>query len=239
MLVNDWKQSFLSTIFYSFPDSPLDLSVPLLSTNPISSQPNTIPSISPLFIEDRISVSSDSGLSSSEESISTADLFKRTPPSPPITPKSPTTPLATSSTTSTSLTSPNANAGKKARASHKKMLPCSFCGKCFDRPSLLNRHLRTHTGERPHVCDICEKGFSTSSSLNTHRRIHSGEKPHECTICGKRFTASSNLYYHRMTHVKVSCGQTFCFIEKVYGLVVVQFWHIQQIDSTEKKNFFC
>ena len=89
------------------------------------------------------------------------------------------------------------------RASHKKMLPCSFCGKCFDRPSLLNRHLRTHTGERPHVCDICEKGFSTSSSLNTHRRIHSGEKPHECTICGKRFTASSNLYYHRMTHVKV------------------------------------
>ena len=90
------------------------------------------------------------------------------------------------------------------RASHKKMLPCSFCGKCFDRPSLLNRHLRTHTGERPHVCDICEKGFSTSSSLNTHRRIHSGEKPHECTICGKRFTASSNLYYHRMTHVKVN-----------------------------------
>ena len=86
----------------------------------------------------------------------------------------------------------------------KRMLPCDFCGKCFDRPSLLSRHLRTHTGERPHVCEICEKGFSTSSSLNTHRRIHSGEKPHECGVCGKRFTASSNLYYHRMTHVKVS-----------------------------------
>ena len=86
----------------------------------------------------------------------------------------------------------------------KRMLPCDYCGKCFDRPSLLSRHLRTHTGERPHVCDVCEKGFSTSSSLNTHRRIHSGEKPHECGVCGKRFTASSNLYYHRMTHVKVS-----------------------------------
>ena len=95
-------------------------------------------------------------------------------------------------------------AGSSGKRSGKKMLPCDYCGKCFDRPSLLNRHLRTHTGERPHVCNICGKGFSTSSSLNTHRRIHSGEKPHECGVCGKRFTASSNLYYHRMTHVKVS-----------------------------------
>ncbi|KAK3888527.1 hypothetical protein Pcinc_007383 [Petrolisthes cinctipes] len=85
-------------------------------------------------------------------------------------------------------------AGVSRRSKERSLLPCQVCGKIFDRPSLLKRHTRTHTG------------FSTSSSLNTHRRIHSGEKPHQCSTCGKRFTASSNLYYHRMTHIKVQNG---------------------------------
>ncbi|VDM16322.1 unnamed protein product [Hydatigera taeniaeformis] len=104
--------------------------------------------------------------------------------------------LSTSASASTSM--PNASMGK--RRSGKKEFDCSYCGKVFDRPSLLQRHILTHTGERPFLCKYCGKGFSTRSGVNTHERIHTGDKPYVCAHCGRRFTAGSNYTFHVYIH---------------------------------------
>ncbi|TSL47652.1 hypothetical protein Baya_7233 [Bagarius yarrelli] len=49
---------------------------------------------------------------------------------------------------------------------------CQYCGRACAKPSVLKKHIRSHTGERPYPCEPCGFSFKTKSNLYKHRKSH-------------------------------------------------------------------
>ncbi|CAB1353144.1 unnamed protein product [Coregonus sp. 'balchen'] len=60
------------------------------------------------------------------------------------------------------------SAARPTRSAGKHL--CPHCGRDCMKPSVLEKHMRCHTGERPYPCTTCGISFKTQSNLYKHRR---------------------------------------------------------------------
>ncbi|XP_070237610.1 transcriptional repressor CTCFL [Bos mutus] len=98
-------------------------------------------------------------------------------------------------------TTKNRNKAKEV----KQTFHCNFCKFTSSRISSVNRHMKIHSTEKPHVCHLCLKAFRTVTLLRNHVNTHTGTRPHKCGDCDMAFVTSGELVRHRRykhTHEK-------------------------------------
>lgn len=100
----------------------------------------------------------------------------------------------------------------KSHMSEENMPTCDICHKKF---KYMEKHMISHTTEKPHKCDECGASYSSSTLLKVHCRKHTGERPYVCYKCGLGFVSGSKLTNHMKKHSDVKpfkcehCGFAF------------------------------
>ncbi|XP_062818411.1 transcription factor HIVEP3 [Anolis carolinensis] len=77
-----------------------------------------------------------------------------------------------SRTSQVSLKPPEEGHKKEKKPQKPGKYICQYCSRPCAKPSVLQKHIRSHTGERPYPCIPCGFSFKTKSNLYKHRKSH-------------------------------------------------------------------
>nr|XP_025839337.1 zinc finger protein 14-like isoform X1 [Vulpes vulpes] len=127
---------------------------------------------------------------------------------------------------------------KKKTPTGIKLCEFSLCGQVFMHHPSFTKHMRSHTGHKPHEyqeyegslikernhigekpqeCKECGKVFNCPNYFGCHEKTHSEEKLYECKECGKVFSSSWSCQNHERTPTRKNppeykeCGKAFGF----------------------------
>ena len=77
---------------------------------------------------------------------------------------------------------------------------CAYCKQKFNFPSVLKRHMRSHTNERPYICNVCNKSFKQLGHLSQHAVTHTDYRSFQCPVCEIKFDSLESLKIHSDAH---------------------------------------
>lgn len=87
-----------------------------------------------------------------------------------------------------------------AKANGDPTLECTYCKQKFNFPSVLKRHMRSHTNERPYICKVCNKSFKQLGHLSQHSLTHKDYRSFQCAVCAIKFESLDSLKVHSQYH---------------------------------------
>ena len=92
------------------------------------------------------------------------------------------------------------------------LLHCTECPMTCRSAVKLERHMRTHTGEKPHKCELCSFKCARSNGLTSHKGHVHDIGNEECTICWDDCYRPRS-WIDEATKVEVKCCRT-CYKKK-------------------------
>ena len=80
---------------------------------------------------------------------------------------------------------------------NKDTLKCQTCNKIFHRKDMLKRH-KPKCKIKERTCKICGREFQYPAFLKKHLKTHEDKKVLKCDLCGKNYKRNDQYQKHRL-----------------------------------------